>query len=582
MEFYGERYVDELNQPLAARIKSGEIASYDFRTAVQFYKLFCDNVDDDRPQDWALLACNDRFFLITAILNRVDCLHPWLYDRCREVEDEPNGYIDLWARYHYKSTFITFAGTIQRIVQDPEITTGIFSATNKIAKPFLRQIKEELETNQLLKDTFPDVFWQEPKRQAPTWSLSDGLTVKRAGNPKEATVEAFGLIDGMPTGRHFRRLLYDDLVNEKHVTNPEMVQKVTERWELSANLGVGEATEVQIVGTRYSFADTYGIILEREAAIPRIYPATDNGRLDGAPVFLSKEYWEKLKRRVRSTISAQMLQNPIAGKENVFRPEWLQRWEVRPAYVSIYIMCDPSGGRSRKAGQSGKTDRTAIAVIAVDGRSNKYFVDGFRHRMSLSERWAALKMLHRKWSSEAGITNVQVGYEKYGMQSDLEYFEERMREENDYFSIGELNWPREGQHSKKDRVQRLEPDTRAGVFRLPALIHEPGVGDCFWHIDEQQSKIVKIPAKGRTRLQQQFVDGGREHLIAKSIRRLDEDGKIYDVTMALIEEMLFFPFAPKDDLVDAASRIYDMDIVVPSLQDQRDAEAINSRDWEDA
>ena len=39
MEFYGERYVDELNQPLAARIKSGEIASYDFRTAVQFYKL---------------------------------------------------------------------------------------------------------------------------------------------------------------------------------------------------------------------------------------------------------------------------------------------------------------------------------------------------------------------------------------------------------------------------------------------------------------------------------------------------------------------------------------------------------------
>lgn len=582
MEFYGERYVDELNQPLAARIKSGEIASYDFRTAVQFYKLFCDNVDDDRPQDWALLACNDRFFLITAILNRVDCLHPWLYDRCREVEDEPNGYIDLWARYHYKSTFITFAGTIQRIVQDPEITTGIFSATNKIAKPFLRQIKEELETNQLLKDTFPDVFWQEPKRQAPTWSLSDGLTVKRAGNPKEATVEAFGLIDGMPTGRHFRRLLYDDLVNEKHVTNPEMVQKVTERWELSANLGVGEATEVQIVGTRYSFADTYGIILEREAAIPRIYPATDNGRLDGNPVFLSKEYWEKLKRRVRSTISAQMLQNPIAGKENMFRPEWLQRWEVRPAYVSIYIMCDPSGGRSRKAGQGDKTDRTAIAVIAVDGRSNKYFVDGFRHRMSLSERWSALKMLHNKWSLEAGITHVQVGYEKYGMQADIEYFEERMREEKNYFTIGELNWPREGQHSKKDRVSRLEPDTRYGAFRLPALIHEPGVGDCFWHIDEGQSKIVKIPAKGRTRLQQQFVDGGREHLIAKSIRRLDEDGKIYDVTMALIEEMLFFPFAPKDDLVDAASRIYDMDIVVPSLQDQRDAEAINSRDWEDA
>ena len=200
----------------------------------------------------------------------------------------------------------------------------------------------------------------------------------------------------------------------------------------------------------------------------------------------------------------------------------------------------PSGGRSRKAGQSGKTDRTAIAVIAVDGRSNKYFVDGFR---------SPHEPVRTLGGVEDAAPEMVVGGRNYRcagrlreirrMQSDLEYFRGAHARENDYFSIGELNWPREASTRKKDRVQRLEPDTRAGVFRLPALIHEPGVGDCFWHIDEQQSKIVKIPAKGRTRLQQQFVDGGREHLIAKSIRRLDEDGKIYDVTMALIEKCCF-------------------------------------------
>ncbi|PIW33319.1 MAG: hypothetical protein COW28_04135, partial [bacterium (Candidatus Ratteibacteria) CG15_BIG_FIL_POST_REV_8_21_14_020_41_12] len=61
---------------------------------------------------------------------------------------------------------------------------------------------------------FPDVVWRNPKRDAPLWSLDEGLVFKRKTNRKEPTISAWGLTEGMPTGLHFERRVYDDIVTE--------------------------------------------------------------------------------------------------------------------------------------------------------------------------------------------------------------------------------------------------------------------------------------------------------------------------------------------------------------------------------
>lgn len=844
-----DRYAEGADPALAAFIRD-ELLYLSFDSAQRFYREVVPHL---RDAETALLGANDRFFLLTVLCKRTDAVNEWLYDRCREVELAPDGYVDLWARFHYKSTIITFAGVIQEILRDPEITIGIFAITSDIATKFLRQIKEEFERNAALQHYYADVLWagrNEAIKEAQSWSDA-GITVKRTGNPKEATIEAYGLLNAMPTGRHYALRIYDDLVDARTVTETatDQAKKALMQWELSLNLGSHVSNRQWVIGTRYctigsmritmadwsqkpisdvvegdvvvgwelrdgkrylrparvikrgiipavevreyilangrkvtctpdhrwwrgphgggkeyapivpksgalrrhgkqshvrqllvptdvdrsrdagwlagffdgegtiaknprhpsasiriaqtthnpglieetravlrrlgfewtetwhtpkqdgwskrcvfnisggwseryrflaeiaparrekladslygqimttkldvvsetpageadvhwletetgnyviegicssnSYADLYGIIIDRKTVKERRYPATHDGTLSGRPVFLSRERWAEVMRDQRGTIAAQMLQNPLAGAENTFNVEWLRPFTVRPAILNVYIMADPSLGRSKKS------DRTAIIVIGVDPNLNFYLLDGYCHRMKLSQRWERLKELHAKWSTSPGVYSVDVGYERYGVQADIEHFEIEMQrgDMRNSFTIKELNWVNEGPQAKTARIGRLEPSFRLSKFWMPPYVHVPRVGKCTWkivHTVEQQTdrlgnllfdkktgnplftqvegsaQMKTTPYKGPTAEEQECRRELEPYRVMEPIARLDEDGNRYDLALAFVEEYRLHPFAPHDDILDAASRVHDMQPVAPVRFDRLD------------
>lgn len=444
----------------------------------------------------ATLAERDLFFFIRFVLMREDIEHPWLFARCREWQRHNDGILDLWAREHYKSSIGTHGGIPWGIIQDPERTYGIFSFTRPIAKGFLRQIKTECETNPKLYELWPHIFWRDPKREAPKWSEDDGLVFKRRGNPKEASIEAWGIVDGQPTSKHFSDLDYEDPVTIDTVRTPGMIRKTIDAMQVSYNLGM-KGGRRRFRGTRWHYADPWQTVLETGVARPRIYPATVDGTETGEPVLWTREHLaQKIRELGPYNASCQLFLDPKQSSMEGFRKEWLRYWKAdRLTGLNVYVLGDPANSKKHDS------DYTCFWVVGLGADHNYYLINGLRDRLSLTERANVLFKWHQQYRP------VKVGYEQYGMQADIEHFEDRMRRDNYRFSITALG----GKLSKPERIGRLVAPFSGGRIFLP-----------------------------------------------ESLPYTQYDGTIIDVSKTFVEEeYLAHPFEVHDDMLDCLARILD-------------------------
>lgn len=409
-----------------------------------------------------LLCLADLYYLLVRVCGRVDLLpcvgregfidNQFQFDRCREIQRNPNGYLDLWSREHGKSSIITFGLTLQDILSDPETTVGIFSHTRPQAKSFLRTLMREMENNKTLHAAFPDVLWGEDIKSSPKWGEDDGVVCKRKTNPNESTIEAWGLVDGQPTGKHFRILLYDDVVVAGSVSNPDAIAKVMLEMERSYNLGTTPGIK-RAIGTKWHYADAYRTIADRGTLKLREYPGRTGGTEDGESIYWNEETHAKKRADMGPyTYAAQILLNPKADAMQGFKREWLRKYRtIKPASLNWYILCDSAS--SKKKG----SDYTAYWAVGLGKDGNYYCIPEVRDRLNLKERGDRLFDLHRKYKPK------QVRYEKFGLLSDIEHFQARMENENYRFTITEVA----GQTSKADRIKRLIPLFEAGRIWLP-------------------------------------------------------------------------------------------------------------------
>ena len=307
-------------------------------------------IKSEAKQIYRELCKSDIYFLIRYAMDRPDINHPYLYMFANIVNDRESNTLYLCARGHYKSTFVTLGKTIQRILRDPDDTHCIFSVTDTIANPFLRQISNELRENGFLRYLFPEII---PEPNSDLLGM-EKLSVLRNTRKKEATVESSGVITKMPTSRHYDHMIYDDLVTPETANDPDILNSTYERYKMSLNCVATNYTHL-VIGTPYHYEDAYSFIRKDDEFENIILPA----EVDGVPVFMTRQALDRKKKILGQSIyNSQMLIDPTPSDQAFFNKDKLVRKDIEQHKViddnkrvnrRRFVILDPSISKKKKS-----------------------------------------------------------------------------------------------------------------------------------------------------------------------------------------------------------------------------------------
>ncbi|VVB63383.1 Uncharacterised protein [uncultured archaeon] len=316
-----------------------------------------------------------------------------------------------------KSTLVSLEFVVYCICCKLEKFIVIVSATQPQTANFLRDIKKEFETNEKLRNDFPDVCEQDKKSAAQRWSETEIIT---ANGVKVLAISTGQQIRGRRHGESRPTLIIlDDIGTTEIARNPESAYNL-ENWISSDILKAGtRETNVIFLGTihhpnsllgKYTdpkqvpgwtskiykavvsfadrvdlwdkwtkvflFLDTFNNEFGPEAA-KKFFNAHREEMLKGVKLLWSDRisYYELMVTREQdghSSFNSEFQNEPVNLSDCVFDVNSLHYWDTnfesaedllcrRKAHLLVYGACDPSLGKDRLSG-----DFSAIVTVALD------------------------------------------------------------------------------------------------------------------------------------------------------------------------------------------------------------------------
>jgi phage terminase large subunit-like protein len=401
----------------------------------------------------------------------------------------------LMSRGHVKSNLCTIAYCLWRIVRDQNVRILIGSHKDEDGEKFVGAMEAVIEHHDVFRDTFPEIYYRVANNGKPKLANSTEFLVERSASYVEPTVQACSPRSSV-TGRHYDVFIGDDLVNERSITGPELLDRTKEFHELCESLLDPGADEL-IIGTRYHYEDEYGRIIDtrdiRDQYDIKIVPATNTPGIvvefqDGSRIWRDGDDEKYLNFPSRFTLAKQDWLSPdgdksknkkslVAVRINQGTLVYANQYDLEPrdpdsqcfdvdniqavtglppGKYTCYQFLDHA---SEKVTQS----KSAIVTTMVNDMFDIYITDVFWG--TYSNRQVAEELV--RWQ-DMEVKPFMVGVENGPYEIGLKaYVRERQRELGCWIPFKTITGQQHNTN-KDDHIRKLTPFVEAGKVRILA------------------------------------------------------------------------------------------------------------------
>lgn len=406
---------------------------------------------------------------------------------CRLLQTDPQPFkLILMPRYTFKSHLGTIAYSLWQLVNDPNLRILICSDTNEKAEGFLGGIKNHilgLISGSLFRAVYGD--WSVDAKKG-VWNQQAIVVAPRTKAQVEPSIDTAG-IETSKTGKHYDLLIFDDLVSEKNITTPELMQKVKEVYRKYLSVLKPGGT-VLLIGTRWHHGDLYGSIVaeeeeraklsqppvfrvyKRQAEVvvndKTIYPFSIMG-----PQSLTKDRLALLKAQQGSAVYSALYQNdPTDDADAKFKLKDFAFYDPVLAkdskwLSSLFITCclDPI-----PPSDSLKGDDAALTVVGSDDEMNMYLLDVIAGRLQPSEQIDSLFLLYSRWHFRT--LGIEDNHWQKTLLPEIEIRVKQERKLNPNFRLFLVEpLTRTSVNSKHRDIHGLQPYHERQAIKLPGV-----------------------------------------------------------------------------------------------------------------
>ena len=287
-------------------------------------------------------------------------------------------------RGHFKTT-LDIADIIQWILCFPNIRILVMTGTLDLAKRMVQEVKSHFQYNETFRSLFPEFV---PTKGVDDWGSSDSFTVptRTLFKLREPTLSV-ATIESVKAGSHYDVIKMDDVVTEVNVGTRDQLAKVIQCFQYTTPILEPNGYR-DVIGTRYTFDDLYGHILDGDTTGWKIHvrPAwTVKEQPDGSKeytlLFPERFSYEQLKSFQAENpylFNCQYLNRPIPGDQQHFTDAMLTShflpWTQLPKQLRVFVAWDIGYSQKEHA------DWSVGAVGGFDDKGRLFVLEILRGR----------------------------------------------------------------------------------------------------------------------------------------------------------------------------------------------------------